>query len=202
MALEIITTTAALFAIVDPFSAIPTFMTLFGKAKPKVQKKAAMDIGIAAFVIMAVFALVGNALLRGLGISIPAFMIAGGILLMVMSFDFLIGHTPKTKHVEAEDPADAVVPIGTPLLAGPGAITTCIFFSQIYGFVTVLISVAIVSSICFFLLFYGVRIARFFGKNGLKILTRIMGLFIAAIAISLMEKAFITYGILKPLTGV
>ncbi|HLD57805.1 MAG TPA: MarC family protein [archaeon] len=198
MVVDAISTIVTLFAIIEPFGAIPIFLIMFGKAKKPMQRKAALEISIAALVLLLIFAAGGVALLNILGISIPAFMIAGGILLLALSFDFIKGGPAKSRNFELKA-SDAIVPIGTPMLAGPGAITTSIYLSEQVGFLVVAASLVAVFVICFLFLYGGRLISRVLGSSGLKILTRIMGLITAAVAISLIEKALVAYGVLQPL---
>lgn len=193
---EILVVVISLFAIVDPIAAVPVFISTFGGADKKKRTKAAASAVFAAFALLIVFALIGMPLLTYLNISISAFMIAGGLLLLFLAFEFLLGELPKTRRVVSE-PGDAVVPIGTPLLAGPGAITSVIFFTHLYGFAITLAATVVVMCICLAAFFDEQQLERVVGKNGLKIITRIMGLITAAIAISFMEKAFIAYGIIQ-----
>ncbi len=198
MVADIISTIVTLFAIIEPFGAIPVFLIMFRKAKKPMQRKAALEISIAGFVLLLIFALGGLGLLNVLGISLPAFMIAGGILLLILSFDFIKGDLARSRKFEIKA-SDAIVPIGTPLLAGPGAITTSMYLTQQTGLLIVVGSLAVVFTICFFFLYYGRFISKVLGGSGLKILTRIMGLITAAVAISLIEKALVIYGVLQPI---
>ncbi len=193
---EILIVTISLFAIVDPIAAIPVFVSFFGGFDAKRRKKAATEAVVAAFVLLVVFAAGGMALLSYLNISISAFMIAGGLLLLFLSFEFLLGELPKSRRVES-DPSDAIVPIGTPLLTGPGAITSAIFFTHLYGFLVTFIAIVIVMVVSFVALYASNKIAVIVGKNGLRVITRIMGLITAAIAISLIEKALVAYGVIS-----
>ncbi|MEM5871863.1 MAG: MarC family protein [Candidatus Aenigmatarchaeota archaeon] len=193
---EILIVSISLFAIVDPIASIPVFISFFGSSPKSKQRKAAVEIVFSAFFLLLIFAIWGMALLKYLNISIYAFMIAGGILLLYLSFEFLLGEVPKTRTVETE-PSSAVVPIGTPLLAGPGAITSVIYFSHTYGILVTFLGILIVCLLSIPILLASTRIKAILGKNGLKIINRIMGLITAAIAISFIEKAFISYGWIK-----
>lgn len=194
--LELVIVVVSLFAIVDPLAAIPPFAAFFGKSSVSVQHKAAREASFAAFILLLVFSAFGQALLTALGISIPAFLIAGGILLLILSFDFLRGELPGSRRAE-KDVSNAAVPIGTPFLAGPGAITTSIYFNNLYGPVITIAGIVIVMTLSFICLFYTNFFIKRLGKNGLKILTRIMGLLTAAIAISFVERALTIYGLIK-----
>ena len=194
---EFLIVLASLFAIIDPLAAVPFFMTLFGKGGDKTKiKKASVEAAAAVFILLAVFSLFGAAIFTALGISNTAFLIAGGILLLILSFDFLQGNLPRSRSVE-KDTSDVVVPIATPLLAGPGAITSSIYFMQTYGPFVTLSSIFLVSIVCFLFLFFSYGISKALGKNGLKVFSRIMGIITAAIAISLIEKALVIYGVIK-----
>jgi multiple antibiotic resistance protein len=195
MTLDFITVFVSMFVIVDPMIAIPTFLALFGKADRKKQKMAALEASVAALALLIVFAIFGTAILERMSISLPAFMVAGGILLLYLSFEFIKGDLPRTRTVE-KDPADVIVPVATPLLAGPGAITTSIYMTHTYGADVTLAALFFVMFFCFFMLYYSTRILRVIGNNGLKIFSRIMGILTAAIAISLIEKALVTWGVL------
>jgi len=195
MPLDFLTVFVSMFVIIDPLIAIPTFLALFGKSDRTKQKKAALEATIAALLLLMAFSLFGTAILERMSISLPAFMIAGGILLLYLSFEFIRGELPKTRTVE-KDPADVIVPVATPLLAGPGAITTSIYFTHTYGAEITLAAIFFVMFFCFFLLYYSTRILKLIGNNGLKIFTRIMGILTAAIAISLIEKALVAWNVL------
>ncbi len=196
MVAEFLMVFVSLFAIIDPLGAVPAFMAIFGKSDKKKIKKASMEAASAVFVLLAFFSLFGTLILTNLGISKTAFLIAGGILLLVLAFDFISGKIPRSRTVEKE-PSDVVVPIATPLLAGPGAITSSIYFTQAYGAAITIGSILVMSVICFLFLFFSYGISRLIGKNGLKVLSRIMGIITAAIAISLIEKALVIYGVIR-----
>lgn len=193
--LELIIVVVSLFAIVDPLAAVPPFLSFFSKSSVAMQKKAATEASFAAFFLLLIFSGFGKALFTALGISLPAFLIAGGLLLLILSFDFLHGTLPRSRHAE-KDVSDAIVPIATPFLAGPGAITASIYFNHLYGPVITIAGIVIVMSLSFICMFYSRYLIKFFGHNGLKILTRIMGILTAAIAISFIEKALVSYGLI------
>lgn len=186
----------SLFAIIDPLAAIPLFITLFGKMEPQRQKKAAMEASMAALTLLMLFSIFGALLLKALDISINAFMIAGGLLLLKLSMDFLEGELPASRRVE-HDMSDSIVPIATPLLAGPGAISTVIYFAYAYGLPPTIISIFIAMGISWLCLYNSSRITGLLGKNGLKVTVRILGLITAAIAINMMVRALSAWGIIR-----
>lgn len=193
MPAEIIVVFVSLLAVIDPFASMPVFMAFFGRKSKKERRKAAFEACIAAFFVLIVFVVFGSLILELLSVSLTAFMIAGGILLLLLSFDFLRGELPASRHAEQEN---AVVPIGTPLLAGPGAISTSIYFSGTYGAPEAIAAITAVMAIAFVLLYKSTGIGRVIGKNGIRIMTRIMGLLTAVVAVSLIEKALVTYGLI------
>src|SRR3989344_4520504 len=114
----------AMIAIMEPFGVIPVFLSIFGKSRPKEKARAVRNIIFTAGVLLLVFLFAGSPLLAWLGISLPAFMIAGGILLLIISLDLIHGMFPRSKTTDKQD--SAIVPLGTPLLAGPGSIASVI----------------------------------------------------------------------------
>jgi len=195
MIAEFLTVLISLFAIIDPLAAVPAFMSIFGKDKNKI-KRASIQASAAVFMLLLVFSVFGTFILTSLGISQTAFLIAGGILLLILSFDFLLGNLPRSRTVEKES-TDVIVPIATPLLAGPGAITSSIYFMQSYGPIVTIPAIFVASLACLAFLFCSYGISKVIGKNGLKVFSRIMGIITAGIAISLIEKALVIYGVVK-----
>lgn len=193
--LELVIVVVSLFAIVDPLAAIPPFLNYFGRSSVEIQKKAAKQASLAAFLLLLIFSIIGELILSLLGISINAFLIAGGLLLLKLSFDFLGGELPHSRRAE-KDTAVAAVPIGTPFLAGPGAITASIYYNHLYGPVITIAGIVIVMTLSFVCMFYSRYLLKYFGRNGLKIMTRIMAIVIAGIALSFVERALVSYGII------
>ena len=201
------TAMASIFAIVDPLGVIP-FFSVFTEDMSSVQKRDVISKScLVATATLGVFAVFGQGIFTAFGFTIPAFEIAGGILLFVVAFEMIHGERPRTKMTESER-ADALeredigaIPLGVPLLAGPGAITTVmIYMTTPVGdpadkmFIFAGILVAILTG--FFLMHYADRIFRRIGRTGTKVLGRIMGLLLAAIAVQ-----FIINGILGAYSG-
>ncbi|MCS4542280.1 MAG: MarC family protein [Euryarchaeota archaeon] len=176
----------ALFVILDPIANIPVFLTLTEKMDKKDRRSTVNQAIIVAFALLFAFALLGDYIIKFLGIKLESFMIAGGLLLLVISFDMLKGELPKTRHVIKEEVS--IVPMATPLLAGPGAITTTIYFINTMG--TLITVLAVVSAIIAsaILLHLGEGLHNLLGPNASRGLTRIMGLILAAFAVDLMRK--------------
>ncbi len=170
----------ALFIVMDLPGNIPIFLSLTKGMTLLEQKRAFNRAVVSAVIILLTFALFGEAILELFNISIGSFMIAGGALLLVISVDLLLG-TSLVQKAEREDVA--VVPMGTPLLAGPGAITMAIMFIRTYGRVETLCAIALCFLVSRVVLRYAAEIGRVLGKAGSNILSRLLALLVAAIAV-------------------
>jgi len=178
-----------LFVIMDPSGNIPIFMALTKGMSERGRKKELNYAVLVATILLLLFAFLGKIILYVLGITTDSFMIAGGILLLFFSLDLLRG---EHKYVDSgESGAGAgvgvgAVPLGTPLLAGPGAITAVMVIIKSYGIGMVLF--AIFSAIIATRLVLGQseRIYQILGKVGSEVLSRVMGIIVAAIAIQFM----------------
>ncbi|TLZ49217.1 MAG: NAAT family transporter [Methanobacteriota archaeon] len=129
-----LTTIVAIFAIVDPFTCLPFFLFATDGMTPQEKRNIVTKATFVALITLGVFALFGQGIFAVFGFTIPAFKVAGGILLFAVAFEMLHGMRPRTKltqteHDEApERESVGIVPLGIPLLAGPGAITTVMIF--------------------------------------------------------------------------
>ena len=183
------------FALVDPLGALPFFVALtdgFSEAdRAIVIRRAVLVLGS----ILGVFAVVGTFLFAAFGLTLAAFEIAGGILLFIVAYDMLHGEVTRTK-LTTEDRADAierrdeiaVVPLGIPLLAGPGAISTVMIYEGSAGndpwmVITVFLAIIVTTVLTFFILRYGQRIIRSLGRTGIMAMTRVLGLLLAAVGV-------------------
>jgi multiple antibiotic resistance protein len=186
-----------LFVIMDPPGTVPIFLGLTSAMTHKQRTRAARTaIFVAAGVILA-FAVFGQQLLNYMGISIPALQASGGVLLFLISMELLTGKMedpePGTKGVNV-----ALVPLGTPLLAGPGAIVASMLFVQrADGDASNLISIFI-GFLCICVCLWGAMrfasvVHRILGESGTLLVTRIAGLLLAAIAVQLIADAVIAF---------
>jgi len=171
-----------LFVIMDPPGNVPVFLAITKDMSEERRKKEFREAIIVAAVLLFVFAFLGRLILEALGISIESFMIAGGILLLFTALDLMRG---EKRYVRGGDVG--AVPMGTPLLAGPGAITT-VMIIQSWGFSIVLF--AIVSAIVAtkIILDFSLQIYNILGEEGSEVLSRVMGIIVAAIAIEFIRK--------------
>lgn len=183
-----------LLAIMNPFSALPTFMSLTEGVDEGVKKDIVVKALIASLVLVAVFTLVGNYILMAFNISLPALRIGGGVVLMAIAIDML-GGMPRTKRVEAQD--IAVVPLATPMVIGPGTITTILLLtsrdSSPLNTGLVLVAGLIAAATTFLLLRYSEPIIRVLRQSTVRAVGRFMSLIIASIAAEMIAYGVIAY---------
>ena len=171
----------ALFIIVDPFGNIPIFIGLTQNV-PEIQRRKVYNTAtLVGVVLLLVFAFTGQEILNIFGLSIYAFEVAGGILLLIVSIRILISGTRDSTDSSPE--SLGAVPIAIPLLVGPGAITTTIFNLQVYGTEAAILAVLIVLGLTWVILRFINTIYKFLGKTGSLVIARVMALLIAAIAV-------------------
>jgi multiple antibiotic resistance protein len=179
-----------LFVIMDPSGNIPVFMALTKGMSERGRKKELNYAVLVATILLLLFAFLGKIILYVLGITTDSFMIAGGILLLFFSLDLLRGEHKYVAGGESRVGVGAV-PLGTPLLAGPGAITAVMVIIQKEGVFIVLFAIfsAILATKLF--LWQSERIYRILGKVGSEVLSRVMGIIVAAIAIQFIGTGII-----------
>lgn len=171
-----------LFAIMDPFISVPVFLSLTRKDNQEKKNLIALEaVGIAALLLF-VFLVFGQGLLDVLGISIASMQIAGGVLLAVMGVELVLGISfPKEKDRIKRVPPAALI-IGTPLITGPGVITTTILLAGQYGAIVTAIAAVLALGLSWLVLRYSHFVTKLIGETGSELLSRIMGLLLVAVA--------------------
>jgi multiple antibiotic resistance protein len=181
--------TTLLFFIFDPFATVPMFITLTRGQSEKEQAASANKSVFVAGILFVVFALIGIQILDLFSISTNAFRIAGGIVLLMMSMEIIFSlHLSKS-----EDTNVAWVIIATPLLSGPGVITTAILLVHVYGYVTVLIAGAISLALTWFIMRNSLLISRKVGNNAIEIFSKIIGLLLAAVSVEFIMQGSVDF---------
>ena len=189
-----------LFAITNPIGAVPVFLSVTHDLSRRERLEIATKTSISVVVTLVVFALLGEWIFRFFGFSVDAFAIAGGILLFKMAMEMLSGKlsTVKISREETEEFSDevvtleevAIIPLAIPLISGPGAITTVILYmTKSTGFadkLTVLASIVAIGATVWLVLHSSHRIQDALGRVGIKVMTRMMGLILTAMAIQMM----------------
>lgn len=184
-----------LFVVVDPIGLTPIFAAITQGGTPAYRRRMAVRGTFIAAIILLAFALGGAALLRLLGIGMPAFQIAGGILLFLVALDMVfvrhsgIRSTTEREQREAELKADvSVFPLAFPLIAGPGALTTVLLMAgkhaqYVSGTAVVLVVVVVVLLLALTALLQAGRIMRLMGETGANVITRVLGVVLTALAV-------------------
>lgn len=181
----------ALFIVIDPLGNVPIFVSLT-MGMDEAEKKRAFNVAtVVALALLMVFVAVGRQLLNLFNISLYSFMIAGGILLLILSVKILIYGEWTEKAIPPENVG--AVPIAFPLLTGPGAITTAIVLIQTLGFVATFLSVLIIFFLVWLILQFIDAIHGFLGKVGSAVVARLMAIFIAAIAVQFIVDGINAY---------
>ena len=184
----------AFFAIMNPISNLPAYMALVADDSQKISRKIAFRSLLIAFVIITVFIFSGDFIFKVFGITIISFRIAGGILVAVIGYHMINGnHSPSYKGMEQQavnsDPMSiAISPLAMPLFAGPGTITTALSLANggLRNQLITVVAFAILCVITYLLLRSAKQIAGFFGKNLMKIITKMMGLLLFSIGIQMI----------------
>lgn len=176
------------FVIVDPFASLALFISLTSHMSPHNVKKTINESVFYGFVILLFFTFAGIYVLDFFGISIEALEIAGGLLMLFVGIEMVReGDKPrvskKGEEVEEEIGDVGLVPLATPMLAGPGAISLVIILMETYSWVLVIISLVIVFAIVYLFFYFSLQLFRFIGLKGSRAFTRILGLLVAAFAI-------------------
>ncbi len=171
----------SLFIIVDPVGNVPISIGLTESMSETDRRKAFHTAVITGFLLLLAFAISGQRILTFFGISVPSFMIAGGALLLIISVRILI--VGGWREFEVSPESIGAVPIGFPLLVGPGAITTTILNLQTIGLIPTVLSVLIIFAMVWVILRFIDMIYHFLGKTGSMVIARVMAMFIAAIAV-------------------
>ncbi|WP_376771715.1 MarC family protein [Actinokineospora xionganensis] len=184
-----------LLVIMDPPGTIPVFLSLTGRKTKATRLRAARQAVLVSLGVITLFAIGGEAILSYLGIGIPSLQGAGGLLLLLIALDLLTGRG-MTEPEAVEDVNIALVPLGTPLLAGPGAIAATIVFvrqadndSGTAGYVAVGAAILAVHLILWLCLRYSGVVIRIIKDSGILLLAKIAGLLLAAIAVELIANS-------------
>ncbi|HEX8791401.1 MAG TPA: MarC family protein [Polyangiaceae bacterium] len=182
----------SIFSIVDPFTAVPVFLALVGAQPRGAQARTALRASATCFVVLSVFGVAGSFIFHFFGITLPAFKIAGGVILFGVGFEMMRAKRSDTRAtneeaIEAETKEDVgLIPLGLPLLSGPGAIATVmVLVGKAKDFPQKMIllgSVLLVSLIAFATLASATVVARVLGRTGINVIGRVMGLILAAVA--------------------
>ena len=200
---------SSIFFLVDPFAALPTFLAVTAGQDRTRRRQTARKATLTAWIVLTAFSVAGKYLFQLFGISLPAFEIAGGIILLLIGLDMLAAKRSPTQesHEEAEAAAEkedaGIVPLGVPMLAGPGSITSVmVLVGQVqvwWQMAAILGSILVTAVVSFLVLGNSDRVARGLGETGIRILVRVMGLLLVALAVQYFVNGMADLGVIaKP----
>ncbi|AEU34951.1 MarC family protein [Granulicella mallensis] len=200
---------SSIFFLVDPFAALPTFLAVTADQDAAKRARTARKASLTAFVILTAFGIAGTYIFRIFGITLPAFEISGGIILLLIGLDMLEAKRSPTQESPGETQAASskeevgIVPLGIPMLAGPGAITSVMVLvgqaRTYWQMIAIFGAISFTAVICYWVLSSADRVARILGDTGIRILVRIMGLLLVALAVQYFVNGFVDLGVLtKP----
>jgi multiple antibiotic resistance protein len=199
---------SSIFFLVDPFAAIPSFLAITGSADAVRRRRMARKAALTCFIVLTAFALGGQLLFRLFGITLPAFEIAGGLILLLIGLDMLQAKRSATQEAmgdteEASHKEDAgIVPLGIPMLAGPGAISSVmVLVGQApslwhWQMAAILGAIAVTALISYGVLAAASQVRSFMGETGIRILVRIMGLLLVALAMQFFVNGMMDLGVI------
>ncbi|MFZ0036336.1 MAG: MarC family protein [Candidatus Acidiferrales bacterium] len=199
-------TFTSVFFLVDPFAVIPQFLVITADSELAERRHIAKRAGWTCAFILAGFAVAGSLVFRMFGITLPAFKIAGGIILMQIGMDNLRAKRSTTKETpeeaaEGASKADAgIIPLGIPMLAGPAAISTVMVLigesTAWWQHLVVYAAIVVSSLVSYWILSGADRVRKYLGETGIRILMRLMGLILVAIAVQFIVNGASDLGVI------
>ena len=201
---------SSVFFLVDPFAAVPAFLAMTARHDAASRRRMAARAAWTCFIVLSAFALSGELIFRMFGITLAAFEIAGGLILLLVGLDML--HARRSTQ---DNPSEALegttkediglTPLGVPMLAGPGAISTVMVLSgaspRWFHRIAVLLAITITSFASYLVLAGADRVRRRLGETGIRIMMRMMGLLLAAIAVQFVINGLSLIGVIGETSG-
>ena len=192
------TTFTTLLVIQDPLGAIPIFLSLTSRQTPPERAASARQATVVSFAVIVLFAVFGRYILKFLGISVPSLQVAGGLLLLLVALELLTDRADESPDPDAVTANAALVPLGTPLLAGPGAIVAAMVAVEsaatpVAGWVSVVLALLATHVVIWLALRFSLTLHRVLGDSAIRVLTRILGLLLAAIAVQMIADGVLAY---------
>ncbi|MBZ0111906.1 MAG: MarC family protein [Thermoanaerobaculia bacterium] len=189
---QAVTVFMAFFAMMNPIAGIPVFLSLTSGDDEQTTRSVALRSLMVAFAIVATFSVAGKLIFDAFGLTLPTFRITGGIIVFFIGLHMLQGNQSSVQHPSEEDKRTspdaalsvAVSPLGTPLLAGPGTIATAMNFSAGGGVAAMLMTISVFAALClitYWFFIFGGKLVGYLGSSALGVVTRMMGLILAAI---------------------
>ncbi len=200
-------TATSVFFLVDPFAVIPMFLAITADAPESVRRGMARRSAWTCGIVLCAFSVAGSLIFKAFGITLPAFKIAGGVILLQIGLDMLQARpsgqkvTPEETQEGAAKADASIIPLGMPMLAGPGAISTVMVLlgesHSVWQHVVVYATIVFTAYISYLVLAGAGRVRRYLGETGIRILGRLMGLLLVALAVQFVANGLIDFGLLK-----
>jgi multiple antibiotic resistance protein len=197
----------SIFFLVDPIAAIPTFLAMTAGDDRAHRRRMARRASWTCLIVLSLFASAGALIFRLFGITLPAFKIAGGVILLLIGLEMLQARRSQTKETPSETKEGCekedvgIIPLGVPMLAGPGAISTVmVLISGVPNWwhaLPVFGAIAITALASYWILAGADSVRRHMGETGIRILTRLMGLLLTAIAVQFILNGLADVGVVK-----
>jgi multiple antibiotic resistance protein len=197
--------------IVDPLAAIPSFLVMTSRDTDEKRRRMARQAAWTIFLVLSIFSLAGSLIFKLFSITLPAFKIAGGLILLLVAVEMLQARRSGTQEVTeerlegTEKEEVGVTPLGIPMLAGPGAISTVMVLMgqsrDWWQAIPVFAGIMITAVLSYYTLAGANRVRRLLGETGIRILMRLMGLVLTAIAVQFVINGFTDLGIVRPSAG-
>jgi multiple antibiotic resistance protein len=198
---------SSIFFLVDPFAAVPSFLSITSGDSPQQKARTAKRASVTCFIVLSTFALIGGYIFKLFGLTLPAFEIAGGLILLLVGLEMLQARrsttqeTPRETEEGIEKDEAGIVPLGIPMLAGPGAISTVMVLMgphfQLWRAVAIFGAITVTALISYIVLRGAERVSRFMGDTGIRIMMRVMGLLLTAIAVQFFLNGLVHLKVLK-----
>ena len=198
----------SIFFLVDPFAVVPMFLAMTLDMPESMRRAMARRSAFTCATVLCVFAAAGSLIFKAFGITLPAFKIAGGIILLLIGLDMLQARqsttkaTPEEQQEGAEKEDASVIPLGIPMLAGPGAISTVMVLvgeaHSVWQHAVVYSVILLTSYVSYLVLSGADHVRRYLGNTGIRIMTRLMGLLLVALAVQFVANGLIGFGLIKP----
>ena len=188
--MAVLTLSASLFFILNPFASLPVFLSITKGLDEKAVKSYANKAITVAAILLFVFMFIGPSLMSIFNVTMESFRVAGGVMLMLMAVEIVFGL--RLSKVKDEKGAAWVI-IATPILTGPGVITAAILFSSQYGILPVMAAGSISLAATWVILRFTPLIMRYVGEQAISIVSKIIGLLIAAMAVEYMLRGIVEW---------
>lgn len=197
----------SIFFLVDPIAAIPTFLIMTAGADQADRQRMARRAAWTCFLVLSAFAAAGTLIFKLFGITLPAFKIAGGVILLLIGLDMLQARRSPTKETppetaEGSEKEDVgIIPLGVPMLAGPGSISTVMVLMSgapaTWYAIPIFLTIGITAFASYWILSGADRVRGYLGETGIRILTRMMGLLLTAIAVQFILNGLGDVGMIR-----